>query len=441
MAAIEREKAPPVDMYFMYEDIPETGYYKVYYCINSTSWYIVDSLYRYEGSRGRVLLPRVCPGDTVVAFMCMEVDSMFKHYSERIVKFWPVGGGGGGGDGGCPYLYVLTDQGYEFDNSLLPKSEHNLGVFKDIYILTKKPSGDEIRLKIKDWDDRSFIDMVRLYRVIHPESVGIGIYRDKLIGYVEIGDIESAYDNQGFDWTDSVRTRGGGAYRGKRGENGRLMVESRNRGDYLLVNTKAEQDSLYPKLRFTSGEDTLYGRVIGDKFLCVSGVIEVVDSVGVIDYVKSVRRVPSRYRLIERLGWKYLPKGMRARDGDYYIVEPGDSVEISFKRGRRQIPAGWVEDYMIEVIGYYTEGGKALGVGDNYGRIEKTGLVVNFGKELWFRLDGKGRKVGVDVYDITGRCVRRMEVEAGEIGRIKGLSPGVYFVRMKGRMYKGVIVK
>jgi len=432
--SVQSNKAPGKGMYFVYGDIPETGYYKVYYCINSKSWHVVDNLHLYEGSNGRILLSRAGEGDTVSAFMCMEEGDRFRHYSDYKSKVWSTGGGGGGG--GCPYLYVWTGKDYEFDNSLLPESEHKVGVFKDHYILTKEPSGDGIRLKIKEWDDWTFIDRVRMFRVLHPESVGVGIYRDKLIGYVEVEEVKRAYDNLGFEWTDSVRTTGMGAYRGRKGKNGKLFTEFGIKGDYILADTKAEP----PKITLASGGDTLYGRVLGSRYLTISGEFEVLDSVGVIDYVRSVRKVSSRYVKRERLKPEEIPDEMRRKDGRYYIIEPGDSVEIRFRKGNRPVPEGWVEDYMIEVIGFYTKPGKALG--GVYGMIKEPSLLVSFGKELWFSAGGiKGGTVEVEVYDITGRQVRRMEVKAGSPGRITGLPSGVYFVRIGERTFKGVVVK
>jgi len=431
--SVQSNKALGKGMYFVYGDIPETGYYKVYYCINSKRWCVVDR-YLYKGSRGRIGLTRAGEGDTVSAFMCMEDGERFRHYSDYKSKVWHTGGGGGGG--GCPYLYVWTGKDYEFDNSLLPESEHKAGVFKDHYILTKEPSGDGIRLKIKEWDDWTFIDRVRLFRVLHPESVGIGIYGDKLIGYVEICEVGKAYDNLGFEWTDSVRTTGMGAYRGRKGKNGRLFTEFGIKGDYILADTKA----VPPKITLASGKDTLYGRVKGSEYLTVTGEFEVLDSVGVIDYVRSVRKVSSRYVKKRRLKPEEIPDEMRRKDGRYYIIEPGDSVIISFRKDNGNNPHGWVEDYMIEVIGFYTKPGKALG--GVYGMIKEPSLLVNFGKELWFSAGGiKGGTVEVEVYDITGRQVRRMEAKAGSTGRITGLPSGVYFVHIGERTFRGVIVK
>ena len=429
---VQSAKEPWPGMYFMYGDIPETGDYKVYYRINSKRWCVVDR-HLSEGSNGMIWLTRGYEGDTVYAFMCMEEGDRFRHYSDYKSKVWSTGGGGGGG---CPYLYVWTGKDYEFDNSLLPESEHKVGVFKDHYILTKRPSGDGIRLKIKEWDDWTFIDRVRLFRVLHPESVGIGIYRDKLIGYVEVEEVKRAYDNLGFEWTDSVRTTGMGAYRGRKGKNGKLFTEFGIKGDYILADTKAEP----PKITLASGGDTLYGRVLGSRYLTISGEFEVLDSVGVIDYVRSVRKVSSRYVKKTSLKPEEIPDEMRRKDGRYYIIEPGDSVIISFRKDNGNIPHGWVEDYMIEVIGFYTTPGKALG--GVYGMIKEPSLLVNFGKELWFSAGGiKGGTVEVEVYDITGRQVKRMEAKAGSPGRITGLPSGVYFVHIGERIFKGVIVK
>jgi len=291
-------------------------------------------------------------------------------------------------------------------------------------------------LKIKEWDDWTFIDRVRLFRVLHPESVGIGIYRDKLIGYVEVEEVKRAYDNLGFEWTDSVRTTGMGAYMGRKGKNGKLFTEFGIKGDYILADTKAEP----PKITLASGGDTLYGRVLGSRYLTISGEFEVLDSVGVIDYVRSVRKVSSRYVKKTRLKPEEIPDEMRRKDGRYYIIEPGDSVIISFRNDNGNNPHGWVEDYMIEVIGFYTEPGKALG--GVYGMIKEPALFVNFGKEIWYMAGGiDGERVSVKVYDIMGRCVRRMEVKAGSPGRITGLPSGVYFVHIGERTFKGVVVK
>jgi len=74
--------------------------------------------------------------------------------------------------------------------------------------------------------------------------------------------------------------------------------------------------------------------------------------------------------------------------------------------------------------------------------IKEPSLLVNYGKEIWYMVGGiGGERVGVKVYDITGRCVSRMEAKAGSIGRITGLPSGVYFVRIGERIFKGVVVK
>lgn len=71
--------------------------------------------------------------------------------------------------GGCPLLYVWNGSNWIFDNNLLPKG--HLGYSKDRYLLNVYPAGDSIKLKIAESGDSiTFLDLVKLYSIIHPEN-------------------------------------------------------------------------------------------------------------------------------------------------------------------------------------------------------------------------------------------------------------------------------
>ncbi len=83
--------------------------------------------------------------------------------------------------GGCPFLFVQSDNGYVMDNNLLHRSEFegNAGKdIKDVYKLKVNPVADKNKLKfqIKELNhDHSYFDRIKLYSVDHPSGTEIGV--------------------------------------------------------------------------------------------------------------------------------------------------------------------------------------------------------------------------------------------------------------------------
>ncbi len=101
--------------------------------------------------------------------------------------------------GGCPFLFVNTDNGYVMDNNLLHRSEFegNAGKdIKDVYKLNANPISDKNKLKfqIKELNrDHSYFDRIKLYSVDHPAGSEIGVTENNdLVVYLPTGVVSSS---------------------------------------------------------------------------------------------------------------------------------------------------------------------------------------------------------------------------------------------------------
>ena len=101
--------------------------------------------------------------------------------------------------GGCPFLFVNTDNGYVMDNNMLHRSEFegNTGKdIKDVYKLNVQPVADKNKLYFKILElnrDHSYFDRIKLYTVDHPAGSEIGVTENNdLVVYLPNGVMSSS---------------------------------------------------------------------------------------------------------------------------------------------------------------------------------------------------------------------------------------------------------
>ncbi len=173
------------------------------------------------------------------------------------------------------------------------------------------------------------------------------------------------------------------------------------------------------------------------------------DSVGGIDYISLVRSLPDRFIRKGKATIKNLPQELRKKDGVYYKIAPGDTNEFSFFKVKQKIPTGWVRDYVIEVVGYYTGNGKGAespeGVVTYKNDIR---FIRSLGKEIVMEFESaRDRNVGITLYDVTGRVIRKevLKLSTGiQRYSIRDLPSGIYFIRvpdMKDKVHKVTVIR
>ncbi len=101
--------------------------------------------------------------------------------------------------GGCPFLFVNTDNGYVMDNNMLHRSEFegNTGKdIKDVYKLNVKPIADKNKLYFKILElnrDHSYFDRIKLFSVDHPAGSEIGVTENNdIVVYLPTGVVSSS---------------------------------------------------------------------------------------------------------------------------------------------------------------------------------------------------------------------------------------------------------
>ncbi|MCK4422207.1 T9SS type A sorting domain-containing protein, partial [candidate division WOR-3 bacterium] len=437
---------------YLHYTVPEANqWYTMYTRLNDGNWIGEDCYFRnYSGDMD---VGKIYPDDSYSAFVSKDTGDTFIHYSNVASVTNPSGGGQ------CPLLYVYTDTGFVLDNSLLPRSEYIQETYKDRYLLRISPNTtDNYRFMILDNVDTAYIDLVRFYAVDHPESVEVGVTnKGKMIPYSVNALPFSAYDNENMEWTDSVRYIGRGYFWGKKGKNDTLFVEfGKGDGDYITTTRDEPSDSLDPKIRFTLLGDTLYSRVKDDNILTPkykdkAVTYALLDSVGYIDYVSLVKSLPKKYIKEKEATIKDLPQELRKEDGQYYEITPGDTLEFSFFKVEKEMPQGWVRDYMIEVVGYYTGNGNPKG-GEAPERVETfkndMRLIRSLGREIVIEFESDGeRDTEITIYDVAGRVVENKVLKLSPgIQRyfIKSLPSGIYFIKtsnMGNQIYKVTVIR
>ncbi|MCK4226211.1 T9SS type A sorting domain-containing protein, partial [candidate division WOR-3 bacterium] len=439
-------------MVYLHYTVPEANQiYTTYTRLNDGNW-ISGNCY-FSNYSGDIGMGKIDPGDRYSAFVSKETGNTFIHYSN--VTFVTNPGGGGQ----CPLLYVYTDTGFVLDNSLLPRSEYIQETYKDRYLLRISPNTTEgYRFMILDNVDTAYIDLVKFYAVDHPESVEVGVTnKGKMIPYSVNALPFSAYDNENMEWTDSVRYIGRGYFWGKKGKNDTLYIEfGKGDGDYITTTRDEPPDTLDPKIRLGLSGDTLYTRAKSDNILTPkykdkAVTYALLDSVGYIDYVSLVKSLPKKYIKEKEATIKDLPQELRKEDGQYYEITPGDTLEFSFFKIKKEMPQGWIRDYMIEVVGYYTGSGKSKG-GETPKGVETfkndMRLIRSLGREIVMEFESaEERDTEITIYDVVGRVVENkvLKLSTGiQRYSIKSLPSGIYFIKtsnMGNRIYKVTVIR
>jgi len=335
--------------------------------------------------------------------------------------------------GGLLNVYVYTDSGYVYDNNIRPGFIEN-GITRDYYKLQETPCviKGKYRIRIENTLSESVkIDRVRLIGVDHPDSVKVFVSVDGRIYTGKEIDGFSAFTADG-EITSQLEQRDGYYYSGDSGsvfwchipESESLMVMCSVEGDGVEVMYKDSSGfrggGFIRGRRKASSEiwenikgDTVYYRFTGS---------------GKIDVLRFYRR--DKEFIVKELpltcgvnGW--VKRALRKEDGEYYILEPGRSIELEFTR--RGIAHGWVRDYIIGVTVRLEEEEKGVEITRN--EAENKGIKV-IEPDLTVRVSGGIIRItgtsDVRVIDCAGRVVWEGIIEG--IKEIKPAGNGVYFV-------------
>jgi len=346
----------------------------------------------------------------------------------------------------CPLLHVYTDSGYIFDNSLLPRSEFIRKENLDRYKLSINPASEKgmLRFMITENKDITYIDNIKLLTVDHPEGIEVCVLPDgKVIAYEETNAEFKAVGTRGTDYTDSVKTREKGCWKGEKND-WLIIYKSSPNTDYVMTRGSPPKRTLG-----MSNNDTLYTRVRSDDIVIFNpdSILKYVaiDGSARIDYVNLVRKLP--VRIVQMYAESYeMPQELLINDNKYYVINPGDSLYFSFKA-----PSGKNKDYEREYIiltrGYYTERKGSKGPLDNKPEIKyrnEIRLVQSIGRIVLEVESEKDRTIDIKIYDVVGRKIDSKTFDMRRGIRRVGIdvhSSGVYFITTDKEILKAMVIK
>ena len=346
--------------------------------------------------------------------------------------------------GSYPELYVYTDTGYVYENSLIPGFVE--GDFcRDYYKLMVKPEriGNRYRLKIKNPTREDIrIEMVKLRGIDHSRDVEVFVTFDgRIITGEEINGY-SVYDTLGNDITYLISERDGSYIEGDSGSI--FMGEvSDDSGQIVLCYAEGENgmDILVPDSTDFTKAGFILSRKNGAYSACEVGngreLYYRFNGKGKVDLLKYYRKVKKDYysRVLPLnkaiSGGEDVKRLIKKEDGWYYELCGGDSIILEF-RGTGVNPH-LVRDFVFEISIPVEDGlSEATSKGVSLHKLDDgDGLKVEV-KGGIIRIHGEGK---VKVVDISGRQVWSGEIEV--MKEIDGLKGGVYFV-VKGRYVRKV---
>ena len=419
--------------------VPEIGNYILYYRMNNNSWGTKNV--SITSITGNIMIDEYSIGDTLYAFLCKMNNDLLVHHSD--IKIYITSSE----PQECPLLHTFNGEEYILDNSLLPRSEYIEEDYIDIYRLQVKPSpgiNNEVKFFITQNMDVSYIDVIKLLCVDHPKGRKTGIvYPDmRIISYVETDANYRAIDNNGNNFTDSVKTRGEGSWKGEK--SGWLGIYKNIGTEYVLTLAVPPPR---PKPLYSAGGIILWTRINPEDVIIFNidtmMKYEPIDSLIEIDYINLIRGLPNSPIDMLFGNPNNIPEEMGRGDEIYYKINPKDTIYFSFIEPEMK-NKGFERDYYIVVKGYYKKGGVSTYHSHNKLKEGEGIKVINaFGERIIIESDGNEE---INVYDITGRKIKGFTIKKTinnnrmryEIG---GIPMGIYFIKVGNRFMKGVIIE
>jgi hypothetical protein len=401
------------------------------------------------------------------------------------------------GGGGCPFVDVLTEDGWREENSILARSPG--GELKpDVYRLTSAPrieSDGSLRIRIReDERERTRLSAARLVVVDRDPDQRAAIVDGRIVlaRRVPAWRVRSG---SGADVTSVVTLEGGAGYRTAPGEllDVELLPEDPGAGGGEGGTGGTEIGGIVMDGGGKEFENTTpvagYGDAYDRKLLDATGIVIERPgekggwSAGAHLYPRAhfgelASRAGSRVRLrslgrhdLRAIGWLRVEspeperavaslakaehtrlgdvKATLASENDELTLETGESLELTFRPGA--IPDGKVRDYFLVTHGVYTTlapGTPAVAAAQpkklelGAARPNPTSSTVRFSYSLPVR-----DRVSVDIFDTAGRLIRSLVSETREAGeheaiwdlqdraghRVQG---GMYFCRMEVGRWK-----
>ena len=362
------------------------------------------------------------------------------------------------GGGGCPFVFSHTESGLVKDNNILHRSEFPENVAKnivDLYKLTAKPmlDGDRYKLTVQELnEDHSYFDGFRLYAIDHPEDTRIAITQGNDIVLYSPSLVISPESSHlyGLDMTGYMGYSRNYGIVGLKSDTLSLdfpsisetynvlnSMRSSNRKDSLalLATMGHPQTNLLPKemaasVETASGSFTLANRQSeSEEVLPLSELPTKLSIIWNQDY--TIRSVGVTRVFYDGFTKTDLPlieaahslkgdskKSLNRIDGKFAELEKNQTMVLSFKN-QKDIPSGWVRDFILETNGYYTTPHQVATLRkdapDNSVLTAPTkfGLVGNYpnpfnpSTSLVFNLASRSR-VQIDIYNILGQKVRSL---------------------------------
>lgn len=391
-----------------------------------------------------------------------------------------------GNGGGCPFVSVWNEAGFEEDNTILAASELNPGQpVTDYYLLSKPltPTGKEYRLQISEFENEiSYIDQVRLAAVDHNPEIKVAVTPDgKIFGYDKQLVPVACVDQDGRNHLLEIKNKDGVYFASD--EPGYLLVTYSTRTlwpDVLYDPPPIEGDGSVPPWQKRAG--------------VVSHVtVEVQDIDGVWHEVGEIlpRMYPERsYWIVEtgdvelgeefkvRISWdnyyaadelKYyirsqeqplniwshpvsafksggreILKEMLNTDKEYATLRPGQTIDLSFPVPSYPEP-GMVRDFVFQTTGYYVSLKKQSVAPKSFALLNSYPNPFNARTVISYTLP-RATDVKLQIFNVLGQRVKvlldehqsagyRSVVWDGKNDEGVDLSSGIYFYRLQTKSY------
>lgn len=345
----------------------------------------------------------------------------------------------------CPLLYILTDTGYVFENSLLPRCEYIQEDYTDYYKFLNKPKEDTIELQIIENRDIVFIDCIKIITVDHPAGLDVGILPDgEIISYKKTNANYRAIDNNGRDWTDLVKREGKGEWRGRRTDWLLIDYEPWNFSNYIIATLRPEKTPIEIAMNYvyTRAKEADYVISVPETLFKIIPQ----ETLGIVDYIGFIRRLPDSNLMIKECEGIEIPDEIKEEDGDYYVIRKNEKIYLSFKEPEKD-NQGFEREYVIKIKGRYEKGvlKASLNRKETKRIIKDEWSVLPLSSFIFIRYESdKEKKINVYIYDITGRRIKESIFNVNEGSndiRIEWAKKGIYFIRIGERMEKCVIIR
>jgi len=367
---------------------------------------------------------------------------------------------------GCPYVYVWNGNEFVEENTILPASEGNSGIFTDFYKIENhlELKDDKYAIEIREFEqEHTYLDKIELLAADHPARINVGTTPDEeILAYKEILMPVSCIDNYGNNQLPLVENIGNGHFEGEDGNWLTVNFGQVGSGDKVVILAKPPPKEASVAAQVNDGSDwktigTVYSRGKGSVHLVRIPKLGSRDSLRVrllckgnarIDYVALANLAIGAMKINEcalALAWHSTSGNVIHKLGrvdlDYAELVPGDTIRLEFTSPTQT--HGWQRDFVLVSTGYYEHIESISGpMSARNVKLSPTFKLSGYPNpfkseiEISFALP-KEVDVSLKIYDITGKLIENLVNKITASGYYsvnwdaKDLPSGIYFVKFQ----------